>query len=535
MQKLKVLIADDEYQIGMLIKMLINWEKYQLECVDVVKNGADAFEKIINNEPDIVITDIKMPRISGLDLIAKVKEKGLKCRFIVVSGFKDFEYARSAMKYGVTSYLLKPISKVELNEAIAKICAEKKLENQKQIESQNMTQAVNSSRELVNKSIFRDIIDQRLAEEFYDKEKYGMKFKGNSYRILDMKLDYVHICSNDSKQDSITTEKIIHILRKIFQKEDYDTVLCDMPNMHLYCLVAYDSLVSAKTKELICQLLTNIQHFLIGFDQYQITIGISEEAKNIDKIFDRVMQAKISVENRIKFGTNRLIYASCDVKVDNKRVSEIFEKKQEMFSMAIDNYCSEKLTLCIQELFDQLLICEDHESFYCYQLAEMIIHAFFKHNKIQKDGNERIQLKMLSLYQHCYTVQGLKEYLIQNLCSCMELNLNVLEMKAKKPIRLAQQYIYQHYNEKINLEDIAEIVELNAAYFSVLFKKETGVNISNYIINVRMETAKKFLIETNNTIIAIADEVGYKDVRYFSRLFAKTVGVNPAIYRKLYA
>lgn len=536
MQKLKVLIADDEYQIGILIKMLIDWKKHQLECVDVVKNGADALERILNNKPDVVITDIKMPRISGLDLIAKVKEKELDCRFIVVSGFKDFEYARSAMQYGVTSYLLKPISKVELNEAIAKICSEKRLEDQQQIYTETMIQAVNASRDIINKSIFRDLIDQRpFPAENCKSEKYGMKFRGSLYRILDIKLDYVRIGLNDNKQDRITAEKVIDLIENAFREAGFDIIISEMPYLHIFCLISYDEYGSSEVKDVICKLLCKIQQYLIGFDQYKVTIGISTEAETINKISDCVKQAKIAAGNRIKFGTNRLIYSSDMDQTDSERVQELFERNREKFLMAIDNLCTAKIAEAINEMYEQLLTCENHEYYSCYELAELIIRTFFEHTEIQEDEDRLIQSKMLSLYQHCDTVHGLKEYLIRNLCDCMEVHLSTLEMRAKKPIRQSQQYIDQHYKEKINLEDIAEIVELNPTYFSVLFKKETGVNVSTYIINVRMEIAKKLLIQTNDTIVAIADEVGYKDVRYFSRLFAKTVGVNPAIYRKLYS
>lgn len=110
-----------------------------------------------------------------------------------------------------------------------------------------------------------------------------------------------------------------------------------------------------------------------------------------------------------------------------------------------------------------------------------------------------------------------------------------METESAKPVRQAKQYIEEHFGEKIVLEDIAAVVELNPVYFSVLFKKETEMNFSAYLLNVRMEKAKEMLCTTNETIAAIGESVGYRDSRYFSQTFTKTVGVKPALYRKLHS
>jgi two-component system response regulator YesN len=109
-----------------------------------------------------------------------------------------------------------------------------------------------------------------------------------------------------------------------------------------------------------------------------------------------------------------------------------------------------------------------------------------------------------------------------------------VEKRSSKPVRQAQSYIENNYREKILLEDVACIVGLNPIYFSTLFKKETGTNFSQYLVNIRLEKAKELLTSTNQTIGAIAEEVGYKDIKYFSQLFSKNVGIKPAVYRKLH-
>ena len=124
-KKWRVLIVDDEFRIGRLIKKLIHWDEFALECVDVVDNGGTAFEIIQSDRcPDVVITDIRMPKINGLELIAMTREIHKNMKFVVISGYKEFEYAHQALQYGVEDYLLKPVNEEELNRVLKKISDE---------------------------------------------------------------------------------------------------------------------------------------------------------------------------------------------------------------------------------------------------------------------------------------------------------------------------------------------------------------------------------------------------------------------------
>ena len=121
---LSVLIADDEKKVGLLIKNLIEWERLGLNFLGLVQDGQSAYDIILREHPDIVITDIRMPKLTGLEMIEKVSMSGIKVHFIVVSGYRYFEYAQRALKYGVKDYLLKPIDETELNKILEKVYAE---------------------------------------------------------------------------------------------------------------------------------------------------------------------------------------------------------------------------------------------------------------------------------------------------------------------------------------------------------------------------------------------------------------------------
>ena len=178
---LKILIADDEDRVCRLIEKLIDWEHLDISLVATAANGIEELELIQKYEPDIVITDIRMPGMDGLQVIERVVQMERHVNFIVVSGYKQFEYAYNALKYGVEDYLLKPIHKEELNKILAKICAAR-LEKEKQVSDYELMEKEHKlSQEIIqNKFIAtlltqenRDVVDLAMANE-----KYHFSFSG---------------------------------------------------------------------------------------------------------------------------------------------------------------------------------------------------------------------------------------------------------------------------------------------------------------------------------------------------------------------
>lgn len=187
-KKWHVLIVDDEFRIGTLIKKLIHWDELNLDCMAVVDNGGTAFE-IIQSEscPNVVITDIRMPKINGLELIIMTKELQKDMKFIVISGYKEFEYAHQALKYGVEDYLLKPVSEDELNHVLKKISEELSASWQSEQEQRAFKETVSESRHIIKRDFLKNIIETEEPEVVDDR----VEFQGEIYRGIDIKLDYV--------------------------------------------------------------------------------------------------------------------------------------------------------------------------------------------------------------------------------------------------------------------------------------------------------------------------------------------------------
>ena len=527
-KKIKVLIVEDEYRIGMLIRKLIRWDDFDMECQGMAEDGEKALEAIRAEKPDVVITDIRMPKIGGLDLICMAKELYDDIRFIVISGYKEFEYAHRALQYEVDGYLLKPINENELNDTLRKIYEKLRTDEKKSLEQQRLAEAVEKSQKIIKRDFLRNIIEERDEQE---NEETEVVLRGDIYRGIDIKLDYMDVHRSDRKQDRMTVEKISSIVEDILSRTAEEVLICEKEALHIYCLFNYNDSRTKEIRNCINDMLSGIQNYLLRFEQYEVTIGVGSERSCCGEIRYSIREAYRAVGNRIKLGTGRLIYAET---IGKHFVNPVKQKSEEL-SACVSGYAPEKMELLINQCFVEFMGQQDVDYSGAYEIAYELVETVFRSIDGEENELEKSRRAVWEGSQHFHTVTGLRDYLKEELLKAVRMSRDAAESESQKPIRQAKTYIDQHFGEKIVLEDIAEIVGLNPVYFSVLFKKETDMNFSTYLTNVRMEKAREMLSSTNETIAAVSERVGYKDSRYFSQTFTRLVGIKPAIYRRLHS
>ena len=533
--KYTVIIVDDEYRIGILIQKLIHWDKLDLECSGLFQDGESALNAIKEKKPNIVITDIRMPKISGLDLIKLVKETGIVCSFVVISGYKEFEYARKALEYGVEDYIVKPINEDNLNDVLRKV-TDKLLYADKQIEKTEETQkTVAISRRIIKRNFLNDIIEQsnRHPSSENNLEENGLiNFQGDIFRGVDIKLDYQDLQGYSEKQDLVTIEHVREIIEENLQHDTEEILITAKENLHIYCLFNYSSDNSKSIKNDIGNVLSGIMEYLLGLEQYDVTIGIGCEKKEFSDIRFSILEAYQAVCNRIRFGTGRLIYFESIGKPDTAMASRVSINEQRL-SSAVESYNLPEINKIVNEIFSDPEISEIDRTIY-YTLGEKLAASFYLYLKDRLENTDQMKADLLNNMQHCNSLEKIAGLFRTTFVKCLSELKKSSEALSVKPIRIAKDYIDQHYSEKIILDEMAAIVKLNPVYFSALFKKETGTTFSNYLLHVRMEHAKELLTQTNDTIMSIALAVGYSDARYFSQTFKKEVGVKPALYRRIH-
>lgn len=526
MEKKKVLIVDDEYFIGKLIYKLIAWDEKNLECVSILDNGEDAIDYIKKNTPDIVITDIRMPGVSGLDLIRETRDTSNKIQYIIISGYREFEYAREAMKYGIDHYVLKPINKDDLSEAlddVIKILGE--IEN-KEAREKRLIETVENSKKIIKSSILKDIIENND----YDNTIFLNK-DSRLFRAINIKLDYEDIDQVYKRQDSITVAKVVDIANKILEINVGEVIGCNKEFMNIFFLFNYSMEEAKSIRSILNTILSKINEYLIGFERYRATIGVGNEKSELNDIKISINEARYTIGKRLRIGINRVIYFE-DINNENlsNEYTDIMNKYNDELKRSIESFNIEEIKYILSDIFKK--ISDGQNEDIVYQIYDRIYGLFkdYCDEKIEEEYRD-----IVSLLNSCCNLSDCKKVILKYVLDCLEYIKSKSEGQVLKPIRTMISYIKDNYREKITIEDMAEIVDLNPIYLGSLFKKEIGLNFSSYLIKVRIDAAKSLLVETNYTIAAIGSEVGYKDTRYFSQLFEKTVGIKPALYRKIHS
>lgn len=528
---LRVIIVDDEIHICQLLRKIICWDSLNMKCIGVFDNSVKVLNFIRNNQPEIVLTDIRMPQLSGLELIREVRNLKISTEFIVISGYKEFEYAHQALQYGVRSYILKPVNEDELNSELEAIGKRIRISSNEVRRTQELQQEVDKSKRIIRDDLLKQILDGQIDEKNIESE---ISIRGDCYQVYDIKLDYMDYKKFDTKQDKITTERVMEIVESRLKETVNEILMTVREDLHMYCLVNYNHGKAREIPHLLNALLVELDDYLIGFEQYVVTIGAGREVDSFSDIKYSVTGAYRAVCNRLRFGTERLISeAEIDVS-DVKAVDRIMDRHRSTLIAFYNNYESGLLAADIEGMFQELLTEKKIDMTLCYKLTEQIVYLLLGPSEPNSEKYHYF-INILHCAQHCHHIDDMVLLIKNALITYVDGLREAAEQRISKPVMEAQRYVDEHFREKIVLEKVADLVGLHPIYLSTVFKKEIGMNFSEYIVKTRINEAKKLLVNTNETILVIAEEVGYKDSKYFSQLFRKVVGIKPAIYRRLHS
>ena len=526
----KVVIADDELHICRLIQALIDWNGIGLKLMGTASNGMEALEEVRTKQPDILITDIRMPGCSGLELIKGAKEVLPDLQILIVSGYAHFEYAKQAIQYGVGDYLLKPVNKKELNDTLLRMA--EKCHKAKYVEDSILKAHQNSMDDILRlrRSLISDLIDRKNLELSSESliRTYHFNSSDGLFQTIELKIDY------DENEPNMNTRRVIYEKTQQSFSSALSGVCID--NLMAFRQMAGFALLhfSADSKENIRKALRDALHLAeeqgraLGSFYYTLAVGKDvSSAKDIPFSFAGLSKL---ITERLVQGTGIMLdgeYAPSGIREDEMldHYSSVIDKEIETMDLKLADEAVDALSHAIMASEN----IRGYEIFSAVQRAGRIF--------IMKAGKNPSDEIYTEFYESC-TNSSRPEMLFSKL---RELHHSVIadrisetENDAARPVRLAKQYICSHYAEQITLEDVSSVIGFSVSYFSALFKKENGDGFAKYLTKIRIDEAKTLLRETDIPVSMIGEQVGYLDRKYFTQTFHKTVGLNPGEYRKLY-
>ncbi|MDD3172719.1 MAG: response regulator [Herbinix sp.] len=515
----KILIVDDEYDhrkglMNLLLTLQLN------SLIFEASDGMDAIDIIDIMDCDIVITDIKMENIDGLQLLKIIKEKKPEIEVVILSGYGQFEYAKRALKYGAADYLMKPVDKAEIKNIINNII--NKLDEKKEEKCKRKTLSSQLNRTM-------PVYIDHLMNTLVRKKEFPQKNQLKELFPLE-KRGYVFLCNIEMNHNQYHAEVSQIEIRQEMKKcldpfSSYSFFLENQQTVLVVCVLADSMIEQEKCDEIRKHLLRNFAaeiSFFIG----KITNNLYEEASDSFEEAYELYQYYFYELGWCLYYRN--LKNKIEGPIDNyfSDISQIIESVKHF-----DIYNSyRQFELLINKKIDGSLPLPS-------VLKQMVIYALFQITRefeimLSQDSRRIINNKIHEI-PGLKTISLLRQYLYLFFVYLVGELEKQKDSNNTEILKHCKKYLENHFMDEISLELMAEKYFFNASYFSTLFKNYFHKPFSEYLIELRMVKAKELLQDTNEKIRKIAPLVGYKDTNYFVRSFKRYSGFTPEEYRKL--
>lgn len=526
-----VLLVDDEEEVCSVIMKKLDWESMGFRIAGYARNGVEALEMAEELQIDVVMTDIKMPYMDGLTLCRKLKEQYRKIKVIIFSGFDDFEYAREAIKLEAEEYILKPINANEIREVFSRIKGnlDKELDEKRNIDK--LREYYMESLPLLQENFLVSLIDGRIPGDAIDTYARNCRLALNGpYYVATV----LHISTPDPEEDALSDPFLLAVSVKKLTEEQL------AEGEYNSKLVTYlgDSIVITElpgeeaithftdTMDKICKMARRVC-------KAKVTAGIGHVCKNPCELPLSYQGAKNAVSYRVLYGNTRAIniaemdpQENADMPWEEPYIQRILKK----IKMGEAEPLKEAIAEFTAELSGSKMSLQKYQILLMELITEMF--RFGANNQINLEkifgDNNDIYTQAMQLE----SPEALREWLNE---SCKKMQMEVISERSdttKSFVARAIEYVKEHYADKdLGIETICGYLNVSAAYFSTVFKKETGKTFINYLTDYRMETAVDMLLSKNEKTYIIAESVGYSDPNYFSYVFKKQYGMSPSKYK----
>ena len=516
---LKVLIVDDEPSIRDNMPYVIEWEKYGFSVIGQASNGKEALEKIKAERPDLIISDIRMPVMDGLELIEKIDELKMSIKVIILSGYDEFDYAKKAIEYNASGYLLKPVEEEELIGLLEKVKTD--------IEKNNKSKKVylNHMIRIMTAGLYTIEMPSQFEEE-------NMLRNQSELYFLSIELDedddsLLKTVKVNDEEEELPFEIIKKVTDIIGKENEFCVQKSDKSKVYL---VVCGELLK-KLKLDASSLAEKIQQSLRELTKINISILVGKKADGCTNLLQSRESIELCRKHRfyLRAGVNIEYEKIKDkpfagVLEDTSALSELAgitaKGQDEEIDASVEKLCSvfkennispESVKMYVNSLAMDLMIAAD-------ELGGSKEAILLKFNMLDKLTDLRIktvsEFLKIRLKETGNYLRGLRKERFTGIIG------DVVD------------YIYENYEKDINLSKISEKYHFNTCYLGQLFKRKVGVNFNTFLIGVRIAKAKKLLENPELKIFEISDSVGFKDPNYFCVKFMEFEKMSPSKYRR---
>lgn len=525
---IKVVLVDNIKATNRLAT-LIDWNNLNYEIAATVSNGSDALDMVRMFNPDLIITDIDLPDMSGTNMILQAQKIKYNIKFIITSENHDFNSMRFAIKSNVIDYLLKPVKKSELMQTLISYSNIYALKAQRHSNQQLLRQRNRNDIDRLRKCFFDDVI--------FPKDYIGTSDISKLNAIYYLNMDAGEFCSFiinvDGQASNSTYSKLIETVNDIVSINCHEAVFYRHESRIIFA-ASYPHGEYDTVKSTLHSCIERFNEEDYFSEDINITIGLGGSSNNIIGLRHSYRYALEAVKQRVIIGCRRVIDTVPAYDHFNfNSISSLFGKSVSESIDLLDMDSTVQLLDRMKEYFD--CYCETGTSYY---RAVCLIFTLFL---IQINTNYELNTDLIALLndtQKNILSCGTAEQMFDTVKQVLEKLFSGIITRSKKtdtlPIRIAKKYILDNYMHPISLEEVSKEVGFNPSYFSSMFKRECGVGFSEYLSGVRINRAMMLLRETNLHVSEVCNNVGYTDLKHFTKTFKKKAGVSPTEFRKMH-
>ena len=529
-KRYKVLFADDEYWTREKMTRIIPWEKYSLEFLKPASDGEEVLERLEKEKPDILITDINMPYLSGVDLLKKVQKEYPDLITFVISGYDDFEYVRDSFLSGSIHYLVKPVGKIDLINALSKALELISTRQNKKEEEQQRQQELRRASSFIQDREFSQLLDLKSAPQAASFVMNShMEFAGGTLILVKIHQlqEFMQLYEYDMNMLSFSIKKRLQ-------------EVCGKSKMiffnHIYrsneFLIAGELSVS-ETEKLAADVIKDFKNVT----KSPVTVVASSHCYSMGNLSEAYVQDVSNLMQR-SFGQNSVFIQA--VERSNHAGKTITNRLQETQIKELQGYIRLQMPEKVRQyLYENIGLecCEKEEWTYLEvrQTVRRFLNLLFE-EKTRKTETDRIlenqsMMEMADKAIDSMDRNQLVEILDEVIQSVVEKKQQATSDSIKSGIRQAVIYVQEHFEENLSLSSLSAQFHVESSYFSKMFRKETGENLMLFICRKRMEKAVEYMKNTDRNLTEIAFMVGYDDYTYFNKVFKKMMGISPREYR----
>lgn len=524
-----VIIVEDDAIVRTYLSGLLEWESYGMKVVGEFTNGKEAEQFIEEQNVDIVITDVSMPVMNGIELIKYIKNTEKIVKIIVLSCHSDYDFIREALKCGVSDYILKQyLTKENLLELLKKLIGEIEIKKDSITYEKEANQAIKSN---FLKNIFNGIVrdENDIIGELPSVEYI---LNNGKYFVAIVKIDDFLIMSEELVNEQLkrTNLHIMRVIESIIRKNASGIVELTQNN-EFTILLGFNAdedleIMLEKVNKIMC----NIRTEVISTISYSISIGISNLCSNFSQLTEAYKRTQSMIEGYMLFDKGKIYFLKDQKKYNYYTLT--LEDEKNLLRAIIEENINEAVVL-VESYLDKFKT--EYEEVNTLKAWIIDLVNILTRIAMKCEINPQVLFETDYIpYQEIdskQNIEEIKDWLVSIIKKIVDINNGESNLHRSEILK-AVEYIENHCTEDIYLRDVANHVNISPNYFSMIFKKEIGVAFSEFLLNARLEKSKIFLKKKGIKIYEAAFKAGFNNDQYFNRIFKQKYGVTPLVFKK---